>query len=104
MIRQFDVIANPLRMSRDEQPFLINVQHDFFRDNGKRVLVPLVASEAIRSIPRLNPTFHIDGKRLYLMPNNLLTLPANRLGKVIANLEQYRDQIIAALDLVFTGV
>jgi toxin CcdB len=90
-------------MGRDEQPILVNVQHDFFRDNGRRVLVPLVPLEAIKPIARLNPTFQIKGRRLYLMPNSIVTLPVSRLGKAIANLGDHRDRIIAALDLVFTG-
>ncbi len=53
---------------------------------------------------RLNPRFTIEGKTVYLDPTDLVTLTVARLGECIANLEPQRDRIIAALDLVFTGI
>lgn len=104
MIRQFDVVAHPIRSLRVERPFLINVQHPLYDESINRVMVSLVVPQAIRPLPRLNPAFSILGQTVLLMPTDFITIPSRRLRQPIANLESDRDRIIAALDLVFTGV
>jgi hypothetical protein len=104
MIRQFDVVPNPIRAQRAEQPFLVNVQHAFLAGSSRRVLVPLTAPSAITPIPRLNPSFVIKGQPLLFMPVDVVVLPVRILGEPIANLEAERDRIIASLDLVWTGI
>ena len=104
MIRQFDVIPNPLPSGREHKPYLICIQHRQLDHLQTRILAPLLSGKAQKEETRLHPGFRIGGKAVYLDPADLVTLPVKRLGKTIANLESARDKIIAALDLVFTGI
>jgi len=104
MIRQFDVVPNPVRAGRDERPLLVAVQHNFHRDLPTRVLVPLLTAAAKVEQSRLSPVLTVLGKKYVLLATDIVTLALHRLGSPIANLEQDRDRIIAALDLVFTAV
>jgi toxin CcdB len=101
---QFDVHANPSRLGREDRPFLLVVQTRFLDHLKTRVCAPLIVEHALRTEPRLNPRLRLTGRDYYLSPTELVTLPVRLLGKPVANLEDYRDRIIAALDLVFLGI
>ena len=101
---QFDVHPNPSRSSRDDRPYLLVVQARFLDHLKTRVCAPLIVEGALAFERRLNPILPIKGHNYYLSPTELVTLPVRLLGKPVANLENHRDRIIAALDLVFTGI
>lgn len=104
MIRQFDVVRNPLVIGRTDRPYLTCIQHLLYEHMTTRVMAALVTPDAIKPVPRLNPEFQILDLRLYLMPMDITTIPLRRLGPPLANLEADRERIIAALDLVVTGI
>ncbi|MBS0471553.1 MAG: CcdB family protein [Proteobacteria bacterium] len=105
MIRQFDVFRNPSKTDRAQRPFVVTIQHVFFDDMPTRVVVPLVLDGAIDAMPpRLNPAFRISGKTVHLSPTEPFALSLRFLKNAVANLEAERDRIVAALDLVFTGI
>lgn len=104
MIHQFDVFPNPVRATVATRPFLVSVQHKFFDHSDTRVLAPLIVQGAIQPLSRLNPAFEINTRCLYLLPTDLVTLSVRFLGDPVTNLESDRDRIIAALDMVFTGI
>ena len=102
-IRQCDVFPTPFRRDRQERPFVIVVQSDQY-PTASRICAPLVAERFLTPNGRLNPLFEIDGKKYYLHPLELAPLPVRVLRARVTNLEAHRDRIVAALDLVFTGV
>lgn len=103
MSRQFDVFRNPLRRAKEERPFFVVVQSDRI-DSLSRVCVPLIADRFLKPSPRLNPPFDVSGQRCYFHPVEMITLPVRVLRSPIANLDADRDRLIAAIDLVFTGI
>jgi hypothetical protein len=103
-IRQFDVVANPIAAIRKERPYLVCVQDRHLDHLATRVLAPLATEQIVRQPSRLNPEIQVVGKRLFLLPYDLIALQLRTLGLAIANLEAERYRIISALDLVFTGV
>jgi toxin CcdB len=104
MIRQFDVFPNPSKRGRQERPFVVVVQSNFLNATSGRVSVPLIAENEMKPDGRLNPLFRIDGQRVYFHPAEITTIPVTFLRNAIANLEAERYRIVAALDLVFTGI
>jgi len=66
--------------------------------------MPLVVEQEIRPLAHLNPSFDIEGQRVYLQPLEIAALPTRVLQKRISNLEEFRYQIVRAIDLVFTGI
>jgi toxin CcdB len=104
MIRQFDVFPNPSKRGRQERPFVVVVQSAFLDATTGRVSVPLIAEREIKPDGRLNPLFLVDSQRLYFHPAEITTIPVIFLRTPIANLEAERYRIVAALDLVFTGI
>jgi len=104
MIRQFDVFRNPLKAGREQRPYVITIQHPFLDDLPTRVVVPLVTRTAITVQGRLNPAFRILGQEVHLSPTEPLSLSLRYLRNPVINLDADRDRIVAALDLVFTGI
>lgn len=101
---QFDVFPNPARVGREGRPFLIDVQANMFHDLRTRVVVPLIIASDVRQMRRLTPEFVVKGIRLCLQPLELGVLPKRMLRNPVANLESERFRIIAAIDLVITGI
>ena len=104
MTRQFDVFHNPSRSGRVDRPFILIVQAPYLDHLKTRVGGPLVTERALRRELRLNPELPVQGQNYYFSPTELVTFPLQLLHQPVTNLEAYRDRIIAALDLVFTGI
>jgi toxin CcdB len=102
-IRQFDVFANPTR-TRAEQPFLICVQHKDLDHLPTRLVAPLATQQVVRTASRLNPMLTVGGKEVFLVPQNLSPIALRFLREPAGSLEQDRDRIIAAVDMLMTGV
>ncbi|MCK9201268.1 MAG: CcdB family protein [Gallionella sp.] len=101
---QFDVYLNPHPSTNKTIPYFLNVQSDLLDSLNTRVIVPLVRAEEMnQSIKNLHPTFKIKGEAVVMSTAELAGLPVRALGDKVASLKNKRDEIIAALDLVFTG-
>jgi toxin CcdB len=83
---------------------VVVVQANILRGSNQRLVIPLVVEREIKPLDRLNPAFEIEGQRVYLQPLEIAALPASALQKHVANLEEFRYQIISAIDIVFTGI
>jgi toxin CcdB len=100
---QFDVCRNP---RRGLFPLLLDVQSDLLSDLATRVVVPLIARErhGARALTRLNPTARFQGADYVLVFQELAAIPRSQIGQPVGSLKSRRDELIAALDLLFTGI
>ncbi|PWT87167.1 MAG: plasmid maintenance protein CcdB [Proteobacteria bacterium] len=102
---QFDVLANPFARTRERQPFLVALQSDLLTRNLDTVVVaPLEPAASGTFADRLNPGVTVDGRSFVLIAQELVTVRKNALGSRQASIASERDKIIAALDLLFTGI
>jgi toxin CcdB len=102
---QFDVYLNPNAETRDTIPFLLDVQAELLDRLATRVVVPLVVAEEM-TVPakQLNPQFKIKGIAVVMSTAELAGVPNRLLGDKVVSLKNKRDEIIAALDMLFTGI
>ena len=102
---QFDVYLNPSSATRKAIPYLLDVQADLLDTLATRVVVPLVLTEEMGlAAKRLNPQFKIKGVAVVMSTAELAGVSNRSLGDKVASLKSKRDEIIAALDLLFTGI
>ncbi len=102
---QFDVYLNPNANTCDAIPYLLDVQAELLDGLATRVVVPLVAAEKMAAAARhLNPQFKIKGTPVVMSTTELAGVSTRSLGDKVASLKNRRDEIIAALDLLFTGI
>ncbi|MCK6557010.1 CcdB family protein [Candidatus Binatia bacterium] len=100
---QFDLF----RHKRSKRyPFLLDLQADLLRDLATRVVAPLTTVRRLRGKPisRLNPTVEIEGTEYAVILQELAAVPTRALGTAAGNLHDRRAELIAALDLLFTGI
>jgi len=99
---QFDLFKNP---RGGLYPFLLDVQTDLLGSLATRIVVPLVALKKYgKPITRLHPTATIVGVEYVLKFHDLAAVPAKVLVRPVDSLAHRRAELIAALDLLFTGV
>lgn len=85
--------------------FVVNIQADILSDFQTRVVVPLVPLSLAKneSLPILKPIIMVNGKEYIFMATDIGTIRTKELGKVVANLDNERLVITAALDFLFQG-
>lgn len=100
---QFDVFRHA--KSR-RYPYLLDLQADLLRDLATRVVAPLIPLARLRGKPisRLNPVVAVAGEQHVIVFQELAALPAAELRDVVASLHAQRSELIAAIDLLFTGI
>lgn len=103
---QFDVYRNPNTASRTRILYLLDVQSDLLDLIATRVVVPLARPDVIgnKAAERLNPVFMVEARRVVMLTPELASVPRTAIGVRVANLSAHRNEVIAALDLVFTGI
>ncbi len=102
---QFDVYLNPNTETNHNIPYLVDVQADLLDVLATRIVIPL---HTMTSMPKparhLNPILEISDERFVLSTAELAGIPTAMLGTPIDNLKTYREDVIAALDFVCTGI
>jgi len=102
---QFDVYLNPNPASRNTIPYLLDVQADLLDTLTTRVVVPLVlADQMVLAAALLHPQFKIKGLDVVMSTAELAGLSIRLMGDRVTSLKEKRSEIIAALDLLFTGI
>lgn len=103
---QYDVYKNRNASSNKRFPFLLDVQAELLEELDTRVVIPLAAREqfAGKILTRLMPLFKIKGKELVAVTPQMAGIAKRDLGDRVDNLGLARQEIIAALDFLFTGV
>jgi len=104
MTRQFDVVANPDAADAAHRPYLVILQSDLVSGLRSTVVAPLVHREQMAGAQRMNPIFNINGAEYWLATHELFAVEQRMLKPKIADLADYHDAIMAALDFVFTGI
>ena len=103
---KFAVYKNKNTRSKTTYPLLLDVQADLLDDLQTRLVIPLTKVPALmkKPIARLTPAIDIGGEQYLLMTPQLAGIARSELGAAVGNVADQRSAIIAALDLLITGV
>ena len=102
---QFAVHRNTNPATRSAIPLLLDVQNDLLEGLGTRVVIPLYkAAGECHAIERLTPRLEVAGDSYIAMTSELAGIPRKTLGAQVADLAHRRNDIVAALDFLFTGI
>jgi toxin CcdB len=102
---QFTVYANGDERTRAAVPYLLDVQSDLVAKAATCVVVPLISTaRAGRPAERLMPTFDIAGEPWVMDTLQLAGVPRTVLGGAVADLSHERARILAALDMLVSGI
>ena len=99
---QFDVFANANSKTVKQFPFLLEVQSNLFEDANRAVYIPLVNERTLKKPDEvLNAAFTIAGCTVRLFPLDLSSAPRSAMGKLVGNVQDESDSVVAAMDLLF---
>lgn len=103
---QFTVYRNPNAATRGRFPLLLDIQSPLLDEIATCVVVPLAPATRYKAAPigRLMPILEIGSERYVMVSPQLAGIPRKALGPAAGNASAQRAEIVAALDLLFTGV
>jgi toxin CcdB len=103
---QFDIYANPLAASRDQVPYVVDVQSSFIDQLPSRLVMPLSRLNTSLTRPPANlcPVIEVDGETLVLMPHLAAPVAKQQLRRPVGSLADRAHEISAALDAVISGL
>lgn len=102
---QLDVYPNPDRETAVLIPYVLDIQSDLLGALPTVAVIPLIVPAAAELLPilRLNPKLIVEQQALLALTQDIASIPRRLLARPIANLSPQRDEILAALDFLFTG-
>jgi toxin CcdB len=99
MPRQFDVYR------RASGTFVVILQHDLLDGLATWVVAPLLTAKLKRNgIKGINPAIHIGDTHFVLALEFPAAATERELGTYVTNVTHIRDEIVRAIDLLFTGI
>lgn len=103
---QFDLYVNTDNDTNKTYPYFVDIQNDLLDTLNSRVVIPLTPiSKSDKSYPdNLCPIVKIKNKKFALLTHQLTSASANFLSKKEGSLSSSRDDIVAAIDFLVTGI
>ena len=84
---------------------VLQYQSDLLDDLRTRVAVPLLTvDQGPPPARRLNPPLDVGGVRYHLYPQLIATFDASEFATKVASMSSHRDEIVAAVDILLSGV
>lgn len=85
--------------------FLIDLQHDMLENLSTRIVAPLVSPETAGPPMRtVNPLISVGGEQYILMTQLLAAIPISTLNGPFGSCQTQREEIVAAINMLFTGL
>jgi toxin CcdB len=103
---QFYLYKNENRSSNKTYPYFIDVQNDLLSDLNSRLVIPLSSYDALSKTDakRLCPVIHLDEGDFVLLTHQMTSVPKSILKNKVVSLEDLRDEILAAIDMLISGI
>ncbi len=103
---QYTLYENENKNTKKTYPYFVDVQSDILVELNTRIVIPLTPLNTLNNTTakKLCPTIEISGHSFVLLTHQLTSIPTSVLVKETASLENYRDEILGAIDLLLTGI
>ena len=103
---QFVVYRNAHPATRQATPLLLEVQHDLLSSLATTVVIPLRSVSAMKGavLRTLTPVIEVEGREYVLVTPELAGVPRKALGPMVTTVEAQRSAVMAALDLLISGI
>ena len=102
---QFDVYSNPSESADKGIPFVVVLQSDLLDALATRLVMPLATLEFADKVPeKLCPLVTVNGQQLRALAHYAAPVPVRSLRQMVGNLSPQSHLLIAAMDVVISGV
>ena len=102
---QFDILKNLNKASKADVPYIMDIQSNSVSIIGTRIVVPLryTKNNLDKLISKIHVSIEVDNKEYIAFISEMAAILSGLIGSAIANGNSKRTEIIAAIDLLFTG-
>ncbi len=103
---QFTLYKNEDSSSNKTYPYFIDVQHVLLSDLNSRLVIPLSPHETLNKTDakRLCPVIRLDEGNFVLLAHQMTSVPKSILKTEVTSLENFRYEILAAIDMLISGI
>lgn len=103
---QFALHKNKDKSSAGTYPYFVDVQSDLLNNLNTRLVIPLTPIKLLdtKAPSHLCPTIHIDEGDFVMLTQQMTSVPVQILTDPINDLSTFRNEIIAAIDFLITGI
>lgn len=103
---QFTLYENQNQDSKDTYPYFVNVQNSLLDSLNSRLVIPITRTDFLddSNISNLCPKITVNNDNYVLMTHQMTNVPASALKIPVTSLDHLRDDIIAAIDFLITGI
>lgn len=103
---QFDYYANTDTETNRTYPFIVDVQDTLLDGLNSRAVIPLTPLSGLeKSYPKnLCPEITIEGKAYALLTHQMASVSTRTLSHREGSLAHIRNEIISAVDFLFSGI
>ncbi|MES9875311.1 MAG: CcdB family protein [Candidatus Sedimenticola sp. PURPLELP] len=103
---QFSLYKNEDSASNDTYPYFIDVQNPLVSDLNSRLVIPLSSHSTLNNTDakRLCPVIHLDEGDFVLLTHQMTSVPSSILKSEVTSLDNYRYEILGAIDMLISGI
>lgn len=103
---QFHIYENLNPVSKKIYPYLIDVQTTLLSDLKTKIVIPLAKKEKFEKgiIKNLNPIIIINKSLYVVLTQQMAGISTNFIGAGVCDCLSSRQDIIAAIDFLITGI
>ena len=103
---QFSLYQNNDKSTATAYPYFVDVQSEMLDTLNTRLVVPLTSVEMLekKAPTHLCPVIHIDEGDFVILTHQMASVPTKILRDPVNDLSTFRNEIIAAIDFLITGI
>ncbi len=103
---QFALYKNNDKSTSNAYPYFVDVQNELLDTLNTRLVIPLTPVELLekKAPSHLCPAIHIDEGDFIILTHQMASVPTKILREKVSELSTFRNEIIAAIDFLITGI
>ena len=103
---QFTLYQNPDKHTSEAYPYFVDVQNELLDSLSSRLVIPLTPVDLLdqKAPKNLCPIIHIDEGDFVILTHQMASVSTKLLRQPVNELSTFRDEIIAAIDFLITGI
>ena len=103
---QFVVYKNTDKNTSNAYPYFIDLQSDFLSGLNSRLVAPLTPADLLenKAPSHLCPIIKLQDEQFVVLTHQMASMPSKLLSQSIADMSEYRDELVGAIDFLITGI
>ncbi len=103
---QFTLYENQNHESKNTYPYFVVIQNSLLDSLNTRIVIPLTPSNYLSdsNIGNLCPTSKVNDDDFVLLTHQMTNMPVSALRAPVGSLDYLKDDIVAAIDFLVTGI